>query len=492
MENQGKTELERCNRTAMTCHLAQSVLITAIYLEQTFIGKRGWLYMLLVAVLALGPVACEFAAWSKDRESRAIRFLVAYGFGALYTVLLFTATNFMVFLYVLPLLLVISVYNDRRYSLKINTAALLENIVVVVAGAVTGGFGFRDYETAALQILAMVMMDAYSYFVARTSETNGEEKLSSLQEARDNMERVLRGISENSSAMQKGVADINEKVGVLQGASQMTKDAMEEVTTGASETADAVQRQLLQTETISQRVEMLSQAADEISENMQSTLKVLDEGSQEMRRLVGEVEAAVTNSVDTAAKMETLNQYIEEMNSIVELIGGITSQTSLLALNASIEAARAGEAGRGFAVVATEISALATQTKDATAHITNLIENVSASISGVVQVIKEMIGGINAQKEATERTVESFGTLESNTFVIRDNVASLVETVDLLKSANQEIADSVQTISAISEQVSAHANETLEAEERNMENLSGIAEKSKELFAMAQGGSEEK
>lgn len=78
-----------------------------------------------------------------------------------------------------------------------------------------------------------------------------------------------------------------------------------------------------------------------------------------------------------------------EMNSIVELISGITSQTSLLSLNASIEAARAGEAGKGFAVVATEISGMATQTQDATEQITALINNVSGAISEVVEVIHQ-------------------------------------------------------------------------------------------------------
>ena len=86
------------------------------------------------------------------------------------------------------------------------------------------------------------------------------------------------------------------------------------------------------------------------------------------------------------------------MNSIVELIGGITNQTSLLAWNASIEAARAGEAGRGFAVVATEISGMATRTKEATVHMTELISNVSNAIMEVVGVVSNMIDGINEER----------------------------------------------------------------------------------------------
>lgn len=82
------------------------------------------------------------------------------------------------------------------------------------------------------------------------------------------------------------------------------------------------------------------------------------------------------------------------MNSIVEIISNIASQTSLLALNASIEAARAGEAGRGFSVVASEISTMANQTTDATQEITDLIGNVSSAVTSVVEVVKDMIAAI--------------------------------------------------------------------------------------------------
>ena len=130
---------------------------------------------------------------------------------------------------------------------------------------------------------------------------------------------------------------------------------------------------------------------------------------------MGEVEVSVRTSANAADKLETLNQYISEMNTIVELINGVTSQTSLLALNASIEAARAGEAGKGFAVVASEISDLATQTKSSTTNITQLIGNVSGSITEVVTVIREMIDGINEEKEMSGNASASFGTIEEHT-----------------------------------------------------------------------------
>ena len=150
---------------------------------------------------------------------------------------------------------------------------------------------------------------------------------------------------------------------------------MQEVSSGASETANAVQNQSLQTQAIQEKVDQVNAASQEISQNMQRTIEMVSEGNSSMESLVQLVDISVANSEDAAGKLNTLNQYMEKMNSIVELIGDITSQTSLLALNASIEAARAGDAGKGFSVVASEITGMA---KDVKAKYDIELESVGA------------------------------------------------------------------------------------------------------------------
>lgn len=69
---------------------------------------------------------------------------------------------------------------------------------------------------------------------------------------------------------------------------------------------------------------------------------------------------------------------------VLYVITEISSQTNILALNASIEPARAGENGRGFAVVAEEIRENSVEVADSMKQIVEEIKNLSQKLNRVV------------------------------------------------------------------------------------------------------------
>ncbi|HEY9862152.1 MAG TPA: methyl-accepting chemotaxis protein, partial [Candidatus Obscuribacterales bacterium] len=101
-----------------------------------------------------------------------------------------------------------------------------------------------------------------------------------------------------------------------------------------------------------------------------------------MRQLV-----AATNSIST--KLEVISEKANNINSVVNTITKVADQTNLLSLNAAIEAEKAGEYGLGFAVVAREIRRLADQTAVATLDIEQMVKEMQSSVStGVMEMDK--------------------------------------------------------------------------------------------------------
>lgn len=481
MEQRIISEQERNNKVAMIAHAIEVIVMNVLGLLLVFAGKRAGAFYVMDLVLGLGPVLAEMFFWKKNRETTMIKHLVGYGFAVFYTYTLFTCDNNMMFAFAIPMILMISIFNDMKYSIKINAGAVILGILMNVIGSQNGKMGYEGIDDASIMIVVMALTAIFSVYASKTSYSNSRQKIDEAKEAHTESQRLLDEMKIISERLHDGIRDIYGELEKLSQAAQATQESMTQLSTGASETAEAVQ-QTYQTEAIQSKVGMVTDVTESISESMQHTLQVLEEGNKDVEILVSQVEHSVKNGAEVADKLQNLDSYVEEMHSIVNLISGIANQTSMLALNASIEAARAGEAGRGFAVVASQVTGMAAQTKDATVKITELITNVSTAIAEVVEVIKQMLEGIREEKKSTENTAASFGNIRNNTYTIRENVTHLVQSIDELREANQMISDSIQTISAVTEEVSAHANETNAATEENVNYIDNIDKKMQDLI----------
>ena len=109
--------------------------------------------------------------------------------------------------------------------------------------------------------------------------------------------------------------------------------------------------------------------------------------------------------------MKDISEASEEIKKIVKALDDITSETSLLSLNASIEAARAGEAGRGFAIVAENVSKLAEQSSKSTDIITHLVENALECVLRGTQIVNDAAESLNGIANYTNTVEEIIGKL---------------------------------------------------------------------------------
>jgi len=176
---------------------------------------------------------------------------------------------------------------------------------------------------------------------------------------------------------------------------------------------------------IASDTQQLQERTSEIMDSIGSTLVRADEGKQSMAR-----------TVDT---MKDIAKFVENIDSMVNMITDIADQINLLALNASIEAARAGDHGKGFAVVADEVNKLADQTSLLAGDIKKNISEQSRRISGELDNIMDTAAVLDVIRGSISETSEVIG----NTF----------EFAETLSGKNRKIESDIEKFSGISMEI---------------------------------------
>ena len=450
--------------------ISLTILVSVIclaYVIEVVKGNREPAYVVVTVVLSFLPVAIAWVLFHKDKEDVRVKYALVYGFLILYTYLLFTAQNDLVFTYAIPALIVVTLYNDIRFTRIVGSFVIVENIVSAAMLVYGGNLEPQDIVTLEIQILLLLITVGFFFAVSHTSAKFQQIKLSRIHVEKNKADHLLEQVLTVSGRMTENINSVTEQMNTLNDTVVQNMDAMSEVSSGTAETAEAIQNQLQKTSEIQNHITNVEHASSAISSDMQLTTEAVSESTKLITGLRELASSSETAGNDVATALESLREYTGQMNSITELITSVASQTSLLALNASIEAARAGEAGKGFAVVASEISNLAGQTTAATDNIVSLIGNISNQLQVMISTTNKLISSNQEQNRSAGKTAETFETISDKMTNINSRTQELNRIITDLASANKTIVSNIQTISAITEEVSAHTNETYTSSERS-------------------------
>ncbi|AVK82291.1 methyl-accepting chemotaxis protein [Lysinibacillus sp. B2A1] len=304
----------------------------------------------------------------------------------------------------------------------------------------------------------------------------------------DQTNSAIKTVLNSTTLLNQSSNHVHEAFNEIVASSQEVSVAINEIAQGASKQSEDTEETNYRMIDLSDQIDAITALSNEMDELSNKTRLTTDKGMQEVESLRDR--NAETNAMNgrIQQQMESLASNIANINQIIASIQGITEQTNLLALNASIEAARAGEHGKGFAVVAEEVRKLAEQSKNETDIIKQTVDSILANSQQTVAVIASNAGLMQSQNESVQGTEVAF---KDNSELSRSIASSINKLMDklsyMLEHKNQAIM-AIQSISAISEetaasaeQVSASAIDQQAELQKVAESINNMNEISKEL-----------
>jgi len=271
----------------------------------------------------------------------------------------------------------------------------------------------------------------------------------------ERMQLLVKNVTANTHVLEESAVDMLGVADSLAGGAQDMSQRSNSVVDAAETMSSNMSGIAAASEQASANVNLMAAAVEE----MNATVGKIAQNC-EKSRLVTEKAVQQTNKAST--QVDLLGQAAQEISKVTEVITEISEQTNLLALNATIEAARAGEKGRGFAVVANEIKELAKQTASATFDIKRKITGIQGTtattvaeigeIADVMQIVNDLVTTIAAaveEQSVTSREISdnvsqaALGILEVNQQVNNHSTVTgeISRAIAEIDRATGEVAD---------------------------------------------------
>jgi methyl-accepting chemotaxis protein len=307
----------------------------------------------------------------------------------------------------------------------------------------------------------------------------------SFNKMSENLQQLIGKIGASSAQVAVSARFLQESADQSTRASEQIAATIQQISLGATEQSHESQKTVDVVNELLAGNEKISANAGRVLETSEKATQAAALGNQKIAGLISQIGVIEEKFGAIQTVTDSLRQRSDEIGEILGAITQISSQTSLLSLNASIEAARAGEYGRGFAIVADEVKKLAEGSEQSVIDITQILEEIQRLSE---QVAASILAGVKEVKNGNAVAQEArvaFQAIVNTSLEVEQQVKQMTEEIQKMVGEIKNVEGMSQTIATIAEESSASSEEVAAAAEEQTAGLEEILSSASTLSRMA-------